>query len=265
MRTVHLRSADPALQAQFDAWKSGPAAAASTAVCGAADGKRKALMKAHEDVYQRLRDYLLWRFYNKCAYCETDHRSSRVQVEHFRPRAKVTGQKSHPGYYWLMFDPENLLPSCSLCNNKKRNKFPIRGKRASGPGDNLKAEEPELLDPYDENENIESHIAFVTDGSDEKLFGTVKAVNDSRKGALSIECYGLNEDAKVRARQSEMKAFLREFKDAYDDAAKREQLWTSLYEGSRPFSAACEARVNAWLDELERERKKRGGRRKPGP
>jgi len=255
MRRVYLRSPDIAMQRAFDAWLSGSAPPARAAVCGATEAQRKAIMKTHEKVYKELREYLLWLFQDKCAYCEADYRSARVQVEHFRPKARVTGEKGHPGYYWLMFDPGNLLPSCSLCNNKKRNRFPVRGRRAVAPGDDLKLEDPELLNPY-EDTDIDAHLAFVTDEEDEKLFGVAKEVGNSRKGYESIISYGLNDDAKVRARQMEMKAFLREFKDAFEDPERRAKLWRSLQEGSRQFSAACEAKVSAWIEAMVQEHKK---------
>jgi uncharacterized protein (TIGR02646 family) len=243
------------MQQMFDSWLNGPATIARAAVCSATDEQRKAVMKNNEAVYKQMREYLLWLFQDKCAYCEADYRSTRVQVEHFRPKSRVTGEKNHPGYYWLMFDPGNLLPSCSLCNSRKRNRFPVSGRRAVVPGDDLKLEEPDLLNPY-EDTDIDSHIAFVTDETDEKLFGVAKEVGNSRKGHESIVSYGLNDDAKVRARQMEMKAFLREFKDAFEDAGRRAKLWKSLHDGSRQFSAACEAKVSAWIESLFQEQKK---------
>jgi hypothetical protein len=64
----------------------------------------------------------------------------------------------------------NGMENCSLCNNKKRNRFPVNGTRAVGPDDDLALEEPGLLNPYDDAD-INSHIEFVTDEKDEKLFG----------------------------------------------------------------------------------------------
>jgi hypothetical protein len=65
----------------------------------------------------------------------------------------------------------------------------------------------------------------------------------------------------VRARQLEMKAFLREFKDAFDDDERLDALWKSVQNGSRQLSAACEARrghglsqcIRSTVSELEAE------------
>lgn len=254
MTSVDPDRLGPEMQAALDAWVNGPAAAARKTVVGANPAIRPELLKQREitKVYQALRDYLLSLFHNHCAYCEVDYRSATVQVEHFRPKAKVTEDNQHPGYYWLMFEPGNLLPSCSRCNNRKRNRFPIAGTRAMNVSDNLAGEDPELLNPYID-EDIEAHIQVIADESDPKKFGAVVEVNGSRKGKASILVYGLNDDEKIRARQDEMRAFLREFKDAFDNQARRDELYESLREGNRQCSLACKAMLRAFHARLQRE------------
>jgi len=253
MKNVASRAISPQWQQVLQQWAAGPAATALSEVCGAANAEaRKKLMESNQQVYQALRDYLLWLFHNLCAYCQVDYRSATVQVEHFRPKSRVTGEKLHPGYYWLMFDSNNLLPSCSRCNNKKRNRFPVAGQRALSPQANLNAEQPLLLNPR--LHKIEDHLSVIADLSDPR-FGVIECVNDSLLGKESIGTYGLNDDEKIRARQLEMRAFLREFKDAFDNAAKRKELLIELRDGSRQFSFACAAMLNAWLEDLERQRR----------
>jgi 5-methylcytosine-specific restriction endonuclease McrA len=73
-------------------------------------------------------------YHSKCAYCETDTAAGApMQVEHYRPKAKVTEDSSHLGYYWLAYEWSNLILSCSKCNNKKRNRFPILNTRLTEP------------------------------------------------------------------------------------------------------------------------------------
>ncbi|REA63749.1 hypothetical protein DSL64_04790 [Dyadobacter luteus] len=73
-------------------------------------------------------------YQSKCAYCETDTAAGApMQVEHYRPKAKVTEDSSHLGYYWLAYEWSNLILSCSKCNNKKRNRFPILNTRLTEP------------------------------------------------------------------------------------------------------------------------------------
>ncbi|SDM66105.1 HNH endonuclease family protein [Kriegella aquimaris] len=73
---------------------------------------------------------------NKCAFCENDTTAgASLQVEHYRPKAKVTEEANHPGYYWLGYEWSNLLYSCSKCNRSKANFFPIKstGTRINNP------------------------------------------------------------------------------------------------------------------------------------
>lgn len=64
---------------------------------------------------------------NKCAFCENDTTAgASLQVEHYRPKAKVTEDEDHPGYYWLGYVWSNLLYACSKCNRSKSNFFPIK-------------------------------------------------------------------------------------------------------------------------------------------
>ncbi|MFX1554713.1 MAG: hypothetical protein ACFFBV_12360, partial [Promethearchaeota archaeon] len=88
-------------------------------------------------------------FGGKCAYCETQIVSDQYgDMEHYRPKNAVTDENgeeikkegengqtiTHPGYYWLAYDWQNLLLTCEMCNrpnpgNKnigKHNKFPVR-------------------------------------------------------------------------------------------------------------------------------------------
>ena len=101
-------------------------------------------------------------FYGKCAYCEsyiTDFQHG--DIEHFRPKGGITDEndnqvvlkddrgnptldatgepKPHPGYYWLAYNWQNLLPSCAICNQPssagskkigKHNRFPVGGNHA---------------------------------------------------------------------------------------------------------------------------------------
>lgn len=97
------------------------------------------------DVRNRLRAYsigkentddLLKGDIPKCYFCESNIEHSAVlNVEHFRPKAKVEAQDNnmvkHKGYFWLAIEWTNLLLACPKCNQDgKRNRFPIAGVRA---------------------------------------------------------------------------------------------------------------------------------------
>lgn len=74
-------------------------------------------------------------------------------IEHFRPKTKCSDRTpSKPAYWWLAYDWDNLFFACRLCNQEyKKMQFPIAGKRASAPKDDLIAEKPFLINPASEN------------------------------------------------------------------------------------------------------------------
>jgi uncharacterized protein (TIGR02646 family) len=140
------------------------------------------------------------RYNNKCAYCECDTSAGApMQVEHYRPKKAVTEDKAHGGYYWLAYEWSNLLLSCSKCNNRKRNRFPIEGTRVMAAvigTDGLPeavylmansivflAEKPLLLNP--EIDEVEKDFVFLPDGHIKALTKkgkeTIKVCNLDRK------------------------------------------------------------------------------------
>jgi hypothetical protein len=101
------------------------------------------------DIWGELKKMLLkYCLDGKCAYCEISINESRQSghQEHFRPKLKVNYRKpgrktavnarikapegttiDHPGYFWLVYNYKNLLPSCEKCNtgSGKKNQFPL--------------------------------------------------------------------------------------------------------------------------------------------
>src|SRR5262249_10068634 len=129
------------------------------------------------DLYKEQREAIFEAYYKKCAYCEGHFRLVESgDVEHFRPKGAVKegpgrfayvgvgkGRTKHPGYYWLAYEPTNLLPSCSLCNRSgKGNRFPVEGFRAEKPGQE-KREVPLLLHPGVGREDPEKHFVLDPD------------------------------------------------------------------------------------------------------
>ncbi len=118
---------------------------------------------------------------SKCAFCETDTSAgATLQVEHYRPKAKVTGAQTHPGYYWLGYQWSNLLLACSSCNNRKRNRFPVNSARIDtapltvggsldsskclSNGPELLSEVPQLVNPEIDPTPMQ-HFRFQADGT----------------------------------------------------------------------------------------------------
>lgn len=111
-----------------------------------------------------------------CAYCESKIGAVGArEVEHYRPKGGIANLPGHPGYWWLAYRWDNLLPTCRDCNKSlrqhivtagmteaevlklqgkraatsfgKANQFDIRGPRAAGSGCNLDLEDALLIDP----------------------------------------------------------------------------------------------------------------------
>lgn len=128
-----------------------------------------------------VRERLMEIYFNKCAYCEDIE--AKPDVEHFRPKKRVTEDRNHPGYYWLCYEWTNLLPACRFCNAEsgKKNRFPILGQRMSSPPftntgnialalhrfdqDPLALERPFLLHPEYDTPDDGSYFRFTNNGS----------------------------------------------------------------------------------------------------
>jgi hypothetical protein len=167
-------------------------------------------------------------FHGKCAYCESLIASNQPgDVEHFRPKGRITDANNrpvmiddgagnkipHPGYYWLAYRFENLLPSCIDCNRPSKgnstgiligkwDQFPVRGDNALNPGDEID-EEPLLIHPIDEDP--ENHLEVDN-------IGVLHSKDD--RGEKCIEIFGLN----LR------EALVNERKNIYDDVKDKAKL-----------------------------------------
>lgn len=178
--------------------------------CSAAAVKLRSAAEVKESLYKEQREAMLDLFNRKCAYCEAtitlDQHAG--DVEHYRPKGGVTdendvrikvrsgegGLKAHPGYYWLAYDPLNLLPSCIACNrpNKvgnrrvgKWNRFPVAGKHAISP-EEVAAEKPLLLNPLVPADDPALHIDFDST--------TGRLIPKTERGRTTIELLNLNRE-----------------------------------------------------------------------
>lgn len=101
--------------------------------------------------------------HNKCAYCEQTLNGDFGDVEHFRPKAGYCSTcmiVKSPGYYWLAYDWDNLMMSCSTCNRRyKRNFFPLLDEASRDiEHRDISKEVPLLINPVKENPG--KHICF---------------------------------------------------------------------------------------------------------
>lgn len=160
-----------------------------------------------DSLYKKQRETIFACYLNKCAYCEGHYRLTAKEgdVEHFRPKGRVRdrdkrivtvvveGKKgNHPGYWWLAYEPINLLPSCALCNRTgKGDYFPLEpgSSYALQPGAEAQ-ERPLLVHPG--LDDPDEHLRF------DPAVGVLAALTP--KGEQSIETFLLNREDLLQAR-----------------------------------------------------------------
>jgi hypothetical protein len=152
-----------------DAWQS-RATDATTEMLGKPTLDEKlAYIKTKDDIWKDLGKEFIAHFGNKCWYTDAANYGARLDVEHFRPKAKTVEitvedckeaandqllklpDPKREGYWWLAFHPENLMLCAQVMNReKKRNFFPLHKDSpvASGMNQNTWRDElPVFLDP----------------------------------------------------------------------------------------------------------------------
>jgi hypothetical protein len=174
-----------------------------------------------DKLYKKMRQVIFDGFYGKCAYCETKFILTETgDVEHYRPKGAITNEldqrimitrrgkrpKPHPGYYWLAYDWQNLLPSCSLCNRPTRPRSGLRiGKGTRFPvlpsptlkygnarcPDDLAKELPIFIHPVFEDPH--KHIRFDAE--------TGLLIDKTPRGRLCIDLLGLNREGVAKERR----------------------------------------------------------------
>ncbi len=201
------------------------------------------------DLWAQLKEHLQDLFQGRCAYCEAWFQSvSFGDVEHYRPKAGVTDDPNHPGYYWLAYDPDNYLPACSQCNTKgKKNYFPISGTRVSDPTGALDIEKPYLFNPYWDRHC--DHVAYVPTLTKHPKLIAGMAIHRTDRGERSVKYYGLNRDPLVRKRVIAQELALFRLKKALTDvnsAGMAEILRDCLY-GKEEFCTAAATEIDAFF------------------
>ncbi len=228
--------------AGFNAWKV-RAQRAKDAVCTAVAAGVKPTFDS--GVWQSLKDHQLDYFHGKCAYCEI-----RItpgfwgDVEHFRPKRRVDDDPAHPGYYWLAYAPQNLLPSCARCNgaSAKGSRFPVtatRWRREAEPC----VEDALLLNPYFDKPRV--HIEFVFDFQRGAPTGHVRGITD--KGRASVEIYRLDRAAMVEDRRDAQLSTVTEYESAYFKDRGSEYI-AQVVQARLSYTAARLSAIHSWIE-----------------
>lgn len=218
----------------------------------AKEAREQALMEgpAHAfkpKIWKELKDLLIKHNYRKCMYCEFPASTSEYcAAEHYRPKGKVTEDGSkivHGGYYWLAYEWQNILLSCTKCNSShddgehgshpgKACEFPISKSRVLGPGpdpdkwiDDLVAEEPLLLHPYFDKPEV--HFSY-------GRFGVL--TGESEQGKATIRICDLNRPALREERERHEDGITRRLAQGLECFVSRKPLDGIWYGEKDPFS-----------------------------
>lgn len=115
--------------------------------------ERARIIKEKEGLWRddRIRNWLLQQFANKCWYTEAYDSVSSIHVDHYRPKGRTKDLEGNEcdGYWWLAFEWKNYRICGQLINVKKLDVFPIvQGHRANAADPiSLQLETPLLIDP----------------------------------------------------------------------------------------------------------------------
>jgi hypothetical protein len=237
--------------------------------------------KVKSEIYSGQKDYysaLDGLFHGKCAYCETNiYQTSSGDIEHFRPKGNVKDYASgktvtvvingleveHPGYYWLAYNPQNLLYSCELCNrpNKRRSGNRTIGKhdyfpletafRATQPGEEAN-ELPSLINPLsqDPEDDPENHL---------EMDKTGVLASKTTRGRICIDLLGLNDRDLPNARRERYLEVERLVRDWYVEAQRQNQhIADELYEritkiknGFGPYTMIARKAIKDTIEAME--------------
>lgn len=153
-------------------------------------GKRTFTFDAAIYGSEAVKNTLIKAQHGKCCFCERKT-GKDGDVEHFRPKAGCRqtpkGSLLRPGYYWLAYDWDNLLLSCSACNQRhKRNLFPLTDpdQRSISHTDDVTQETPLFLQPA--HQDPELHIGFRKE--------IPYAIDGSPTGKATIKALGLDRE-----------------------------------------------------------------------
>lgn len=154
------------------------------------EGSRWDSPRCHAEIVEALHEMQ----HGKCCYCEKKiaKQGHGQELEHFRPKAPNMFPE-------LENDWTNLLHTCSCCNGKKLNKFPVDSNNNAL-----------LIDPTDPEVDPEDHLEFNVNDMDLN-YGRVLPKRNSECGRATLETIGLDLARKRYERVSSLKELIRTY------------------------------------------------------
>jgi len=197
------------------------------------------LKKAQQDVgkaqdkyrHEKIKEALVTMFHGKCAYCESKlTHVSYGEIEHFYPKS---------AYPDKTFTWENLLLSCSICNNTNHKgvKFPLDDR-----------DNPLLIDPTDGVTNPIDHLIFSWD----EAALTASVYGRDLRGQTVVDIFDLNGTRGrvdlLKMRSREVKQLMTLLKFAQHGNPEALTLLTEACEADVPYRAFALNYIKPILD-----------------
>lgn len=195
------------------------------------EAARHAIIKANENLWRdnRIRNWLLQQFANKCWYTEAAESVSSIHVDHFRPKGRITNPdgSTESGYWWLSFNYKNYVIAGQLINVKKRDYFPIlEGEcraRENCSETQLRLEGAALIDPLTDQTRLISYERD-DDGCIAVLAGGIDCSVGQFMAEQTIDILGLNRLDRLNQKRGriwdECLREINEYQGARDQGAK---------------------------------------------
>ena len=201
MRKVIIRGTPP------QDWVDDAQAVTDQLKAAASKVEREEIIKRKESLWRddRIRNWLLDQFNNKCWYTEAYESVSSIHVDHYRPKGRVRDLDNNEddGYWWLAFNWNNYRICGQLINVKKSDVFPIAEGIKARELDlvALKLEAPLLIDPIKEETRL---ISYEKDEDACIAVPSADISNSERfRAEKTIELLGLNRLAKLNQKRAE--------------------------------------------------------------
>lgn len=190
---------------------------------------------------QRLQDPCADLFSGKCAYCERAISRGEGKASYWRPAGytydPVTESIELGDYPWFQNEPRNVYFVCLACYGRQNNQFPTLEKLSERTDWETAQfhEKPLLLAPYEDDPA--QHLNFLPNGK-------VETLDESPRGATTIEVFGLNRDDLVNERCKT----LEEFKERLENRGSHHWLdeWLSP---KHAFTGALWQAYREWCNE----------------
>jgi len=216
--------------------------------------QRSKFINDNWEVWSKLKHFMARLSYDKCWYSEKRLAPSEMEVDHFRPKNKVTGAKvRHRGYWWLAFSWDNFRLAYSLINKRRRDAregnvqgkgcyFPLINEDERVPDAVICAtsrERPTLIDPCKK-----SDVSLLNyDVENGKVVEAVQLGENPEKfmrANTSIDLYHLNEGTLIRDRM-ELYVAITHFVDEVERLTKKmETVGTLCEDDERAYDAAID-------------------------